>query len=161
QGPAASLASECPHAPRAIVAVIDRAMAPSAEARFPGAASMAAALESVLSPRDSSRGRRRLLTGVGIFSLALVVFLASRAAVNQTPPTAEFSVFPPANMVLDEDPANSAVSPDGRLLAFVARDSTRTSRLWVRPLNSLSARALDGTEGAEGPFWSPDSRSLG
>ncbi len=33
--------------------------------------------------------------------------------------------------------------------------------LWVRPLNTLHARALTGTESATFPFWSPDGRSLG
>jgi hypothetical protein len=31
----------------------------------------------------------------------------------------------------------------------------------VRPLSSLETRALDGTEGATRPFWSPDSRFIG
>jgi len=54
-----------------------------------------------------------------------------------------------------------AVSPDGRLLAFVARTPEGRELLWVRPLDSLSARPLEGTEGASFPFWSPDSRSIG
>ena len=33
--------------------------------------------------------------------------------------------------------------------------------LWVRDLASGEARALNGTEGAYLPFWSPDSRELG
>ncbi len=33
--------------------------------------------------------------------------------------------------------------------------------LWVRPLDSTSARLLPGTEGADHPFWSADSRSIG
>ena len=33
-------------------------------------------------------------------------------------------------------------------------------RLFVRPLAETAARPLDGTEGAVGPFWSPDSRSI-
>jgi hypothetical protein len=35
------------------------------------------------------------------------------------------------------------------------------SRLWVRPLDSISGQVLPGTENALNPFWSPDSRSLG
>jgi Tol biopolymer transport system component len=49
-----------------------------------------------------------------------------------------------------------ALSPDGRYLAFTA-----SSGLWVRPLDSLEARALPGTEEARFPFWSPDSAFLG
>ncbi|MBI1790820.1 MAG: PD40 domain-containing protein [Acidobacteria bacterium] len=32
--------------------------------------------------------------------------------------------------------------------------------LWVRPLGSLTAQTLPGTEDAFFPFWSPDSRSI-
>jgi Tol biopolymer transport system component len=52
-----------------------------------------------------------------------------------------------------------AVSPDGRRLAFAATADGKTS-LWVRDLDSLASRPLAGTEGANGPFWSPDSRFL-
>lgn len=54
-----------------------------------------------------------------------------------------------------------ALSPDGRLLALAAIDAAGVSRLFVRQLDSQGAEPLDGTEGAEGPFWSPDSKSLG
>jgi serine/threonine-protein kinase len=54
----------------------------------------------------------------------------------------------------------SAISPDGRTIAFVAV-SGGAPLIWVRPLDSVGARELPGTEGAQYPFWSPDSRSLG
>jgi Tol biopolymer transport system component len=54
----------------------------------------------------------------------------------------------------------SAISPDGRTLAFVATNAKREMLLHVRPLESPLARALPGTEGAGRPFWSPDSKSL-
>jgi Tol biopolymer transport system component/predicted Ser/Thr protein kinase len=54
-----------------------------------------------------------------------------------------------------------AISPDGRLLAFVAPPSPGAGNvLWVRPIGDLQARPLAGTEGAGSPFWSPDSRYL-
>src|SRR5262249_8115494 len=34
-------------------------------------------------------------------------------------------------------------------------------RLWLRPLDSLSTRPLQGTEGAAHPFWSPDNKYVG
>ena len=58
------------------------------------------------------------------------------------------------------DPASFALSPDGRQIAFVATDAGRP-RLWLRSLNSVSARPLAGTEGATIPFWAPHGRSLG
>ena len=50
------------------------------------------------------------------------------------------------------------VSPDGNKLAFTA--SGEKAGIWVRDLESVSARLLEGTKGAVSPFWSPDSRSL-
>jgi serine/threonine protein kinase/Tol biopolymer transport system component len=54
-----------------------------------------------------------------------------------------------------------AVSPDGQFLAFVASNSEGTDLLWLRPLGSPTTQALSGTDGANCPFWSPDSRSIG
>ncbi len=55
-----------------------------------------------------------------------------------------------------------APSPDGRKLAFVGRSGDGVARVWVRSLDTLEARPLDGTEGAYNfPFWSPDSRFIG
>jgi Tol biopolymer transport system component len=53
------------------------------------------------------------------------------------------------------------ISPDGKVLAFVAMDVSGQGLLYVRPLDSLEARPLEGSDGASLPFWSPDSRSLG
>ncbi len=53
----------------------------------------------------------------------------------------------------------SAISPDGRILAFVI-NANGTTQLYVRPLDSLTGRTLPGTENAGRPFWSPDSKSL-
>jgi eukaryotic-like serine/threonine-protein kinase len=52
-----------------------------------------------------------------------------------------------------------SVSPDGHKLAFTA--SGAQSGIWLRDLDTLEWRRLVGTEGAVGPFWSPDSRYLG
>jgi Tol biopolymer transport system component/predicted Ser/Thr protein kinase len=53
----------------------------------------------------------------------------------------------------------SALSPDGRMAAFVAAMNGKTG-LWVRALDETGARLLPGTEGAADPFWSPDSKSI-
>ncbi len=54
-----------------------------------------------------------------------------------------------------------AVSPDGRQIALVVRQADGTDMLMIRPLDSLIARPLPGTEGGRYPFWSPDSRTVG
>jgi serine/threonine protein kinase len=54
-----------------------------------------------------------------------------------------------------------AVSPDGREVVFQALSTDGKSRLWLRPLDSLTARPLAGTDDGIYPFWSPDGKSLG
>jgi serine/threonine protein kinase len=56
--------------------------------------------------------------------------------------------------------SNFAISPDGRALAFTATNE-KGSHLWVRSLNALQPQSLSGTDGANYPFWSPDSRFIG
>ena len=60
-------------------------------------------------------------------------------------------------------PAGNAavVSPDGSQLAFVAQPHGGAPRLYVRRLDQLTATPLAGTEGAVGPFFSPDGQWLG
>jgi len=58
--------------------------------------------------------------------------------------------------------ADIAISPDGKLLAFVARPNTAdASSLYVRPTGSTAFTRLVGTDDAAQPFWSPNSRSIG
>jgi Tol biopolymer transport system component len=53
------------------------------------------------------------------------------------------------------------VSPDGSKVAFIARAAAGPAQLWVRPLQSLSAKAIEGTENPQGiAFWTEDSRFL-
>ena len=73
-----------------------------------------------------------------------------------TPQSVRFNIPPPGTV-----PAEMfSLSHDGRVIVFVAPDGP-TTRLWIRPLDGLEARALSGTDGATYPFWSPDSSSIG
>ena len=58
--------------------------------------------------------------------------------------------------------SNVAISPDGTRLAFVAADSADGPRkLFTRRLDQPKAVKLPGTEGALGPFFSPDGQWVG
>jgi Tol biopolymer transport system component len=59
---------------------------------------------------------------------------------------------------IDNDPGGAlALSPDGALLAFVARrDEKARPQLYLRRLDQLQAISLAGTEDAVSPFFSPD-----
>jgi hypothetical protein len=50
-------------------------------------------------------------------------------------------------------------SPDGRSFVFFGTSPGEGSSLWIRRLESVEARRLPGTEGAEGAvIWSPDTK---
>lgn len=53
-----------------------------------------------------------------------------------------------------------ALSPDGSVLAYAAEHGG-TSQLYLRALDRFDSKPIPGTEGAYGPFFSPDGRSLG
>jgi Tol biopolymer transport system component len=102
--------------------------------------------------------------GRGAFAWSLVTLLAittiGLAVVHfrETAPAREvvrFLIPPPPASTFD---IYLALSPDGRRLAFTARDKDGVIHLWVRELDTLEARLLPGTDGAWSPFWSPDGR---
>jgi serine/threonine-protein kinase len=53
-----------------------------------------------------------------------------------------------------------ALSPDGRLVVFAGTRGTET-QLYARGLDDADATPLPGTEGASGPFFSPDGAWIG
>ena len=53
------------------------------------------------------------------------------------------------------------ISPDGKVIAFTAADSTGKSMIWLRPVESIKANRVEGTEEARLPFWSYDGKYLG
>jgi Tol biopolymer transport system component len=57
-------------------------------------------------------------------------------------------------------PLEFAISPNGRYLTFVA-SGDGVQRLWLRSLDKTDVQSLPGTDNAEYPFWSGDSRSIG
>jgi eukaryotic-like serine/threonine-protein kinase len=93
-----------------------------------------------------------VLFGLASLALALLFF-------HKSPPSAgsfRSSILPPEGVAFE----SFAISPDGRTLAFTAAWKGNTV-LWVRPLDSLEAKPLPGTEYASQPFWSADSRNIG
>ncbi|HEV8375883.1 MAG TPA: protein kinase, partial [Candidatus Polarisedimenticolia bacterium] len=56
--------------------------------------------------------------------------------------------------------AAAILSPDGRTLAFIAGEE-RSRKLYVHRLDRAETMALSGTDGARGPFFSPDGHWIG
>jgi serine/threonine-protein kinase len=92
-----------------------------------------------------------------------IASIATAAAVvtGWRPSTAPAAELPALKFTLPisgeslERTALPVISPDGRHVAF-AKGGT----LWVRSLDQLEARQLAGTDGAQFPFWSPDSQQV-
>jgi hypothetical protein len=92
--------------------------------------------------------------GVG---LAFALWAPWRTPARAMPTRVEATLGADVSLAgLDIGPA-IALSLNGRTLAFVAQASgAAPSQLYVRRLDQLQASALAGTEGAFGPFFSPD-----
>ena len=54
-----------------------------------------------------------------------------------------------------------AITRDGRRIAYVALDPGGESRLYLRALDRLESDAVQGSEGARQPFFSPDGGRVG
>jgi serine/threonine protein kinase/Tol biopolymer transport system component len=118
---------------------------------------------SVATGGPAKQWRSWLILGTaGLLTLvaALFAFLYFNQK-NPKPPASQamrFEIPLPEKLSLS---GNNAVSPDGRELAFIGSGVDGQSHLWVRSLEAVEARSLDGTEGAGGwPIWSPDSRFI-
>ena len=123
----------------------------------------AASVSEESKPAPASSRLPWLVAGIA----ALIALSVVAAYIFQSPkPTAvvQSSILPPpgtsfVTMLPASGPA--VLSPDGTRIAFTARDDKSKVLLYVRPLTSLSAQPLPGTEEATYPFWSPDSREIG
>ena len=120
--------------------------------------------EAGAAPSPSPPHGWRARTAWAIGGLAIGCLLAATALWTLAP-----SPEPPAVRRLTLDlpspmarGSGFALSPDGSTLAYVGRTAGgRTRQLMVRHLNEADARALDGTEGALDPFFSPDGTWIG
>jgi serine/threonine protein kinase/Tol biopolymer transport system component len=100
------------------------------------------------------------LVGVAVASLVAVGLARSGILSRPRPAISRplrLSIVPSQETLV----ANPAISPDGRRIAYPARRPGGPAMLWVRDLDSFVAQPLNGTEGADQPFWSPDSKNLG
>ena len=165
----------------ALERVVMHCLEKSPEQRFQSARDVAFALEALSGlssgramtaalplTAERTRNRERLAWIVsGVLLLGLLATLPFALAHLRRAPADErvlkVSVLLPEKAIMIGGVSAMALSPDGRRMAFVASFEGR-DLIWVRSLDSLSAQALPGTEGAlvqSPPFWSPDSRFIG
>ena len=93
------------------------------------------------------------VTAIVLLALACVYFF-------QTLPEAPLRRFAFTPESLYETSGwRAAISPNGRHIVYVA--GGEETKLWVRDLDREEPRELAGTDGAQQPFWSPDSQFIG
>jgi Tol biopolymer transport system component len=164
----AAISTIQPLVPLALDRMVTRCLAKAPDSRWQSAADLedelrwiAAGGGKAVGPPER-RGRSARLTwtllamgGLTIVALSVpaVIHLREQPASR---PEVRFELTTPAT----RQPLHFAISPDGEHLVFVA-SGDGAQRLWHRPLAAVTARPLGGTEGAEYPFWSPDSRAVG
>src|SRR5262249_1710516 len=102
------------------------------------------------------RPERHAWVATGVLAVALAAalvpygFYFMRAPAEA--PVIRFEIPAPGN-------GGPAISPDGQLIAYIAASGGKPA-IWIRPIGSLAAKQLSGTENATGPFWAPDSHRL-
>ncbi|MGA8265520.1 MAG: protein kinase [Ignavibacteriaceae bacterium] len=92
-----------------------------------------------------------------IFLLFLFVFNNKVTEVQEVKAT----ILPPHGVNFDNQRgSNLTISPDGKYISFIGVDFAGNEKLWVRPVNSLTARPLANASFEAYPFWSPDSKTI-
>jgi Tol biopolymer transport system component len=153
--------------PLPLAHVIELCLEPDLENRWQSASDVKRELEwaGKSQPASVAAPRTRpwtIATAVAGIIAAVVIWVAWRqpaVAVEERP--VQFQINPPPGVTFRFGVAGgSAISPDGRMMA-VAGASSQARRLWLRSLDAAGLRELPTTDGAQYPFWSPDSRSIG
>jgi eukaryotic-like serine/threonine-protein kinase len=165
-----------PMTPPAFDRVVRTCLAKDPDDRWQTARDVALQLQGIQQDRSATLApvaapRRRVPVAALALALAAVSLVVGALVGRAVLPRATVmparlvrsSVLPPPGTQFRFLDANTglAVSPNGRRIAFTARDADDRSLLWVRDLDSLEPFAISGTEEASFPFWSPDGKRLG
>jgi Tol biopolymer transport system component/tRNA A-37 threonylcarbamoyl transferase component Bud32 len=164
-----SLEEVAPLTPPALERVVSRCLEKDPDDRWQTARDVTAELQwvakggsrvglpAVITGRRRNRERLAWAACV-VATLAAIGFAIAWVRRAPTPaPVVRFAVPVPEHLI---SVGPSALSPDGRFIAFDGADAGGRRQIWIRALDALEPRPLSGTEGTSRPFWSPDSRQL-
>jgi Tol biopolymer transport system component len=164
--------------PSRLVTLLRRSMAKDARRRLRDAGDLRLELEELrgLGPAAEPRRWRRpmALLLLGGRAIAAIAVAWPRLRAPGTAPPAPAA--PVIRATLDTGPAiepvfgsrvflanrvSLAISPDARTVVFVGRKDGGRPQLFRRPLDAGQAEPIPETEGADGPFFSPDGQWIG
>ncbi len=132
------------------------------EAQGPQPATPAAPVAAA--PVTAAPGRRRLgavgLIAAGVALGAVAMGFWPRAATGPAGPPSLVAQIPAPPDTLLAFYDGFELSPDGSTLAFAARTPSGLRQIWLRSLDTGTARPIPGTDNGNLPFWSPDGRSV-
>ena len=113
--------------------------------------------------KSSSQFTLAALAVVTILAAVLAILYARQPAPDTRVMRTYVKSEEGSGFIFSGDQKGFAISPDGLNLAYVASTPSPDSKsaLWIRPMDSLHARLLPGTEAAGFPFWSSDGRFIG
>lgn len=138
--------------------IVKRCLAKAPEERWQDIGDIAAAMQLLAGSVPRAVPNRLGSIAAAVLGLIAVVFMVAYLTRKTTESiVTRFSFAPPVK----PDFTQLAISPDGRQVAFTAATANGGQTLWVRRIDSYNAEELPGTEGANGPFWSPDGRFIG
>jgi len=113
---------------------------------------------------SGARARRRWvwIAGLACVISAGVAGLAIWSLKPAPPAPVTRSVFslPPGEQLAGLAQPAVALSPNGKQIVYVASQGS-VQQLYLRSMDSFEARPIAGTEGASGPFFSPDGQWVG
>jgi len=101
-----------------------------------------------------------VLTGLVVAVVAVGIAIWNRPAPAPQPVSRTVITLPAGDRLPPADQRALALSPDGKLLAYVAIHDA-VQQLYLRAIDGFEAKAVAGTEGATAPFFSPDSQWVG
>ncbi len=123
----------------------------------------AAGSAAAAAPPSLRRGAwRPWLLGFAVGAAAIALVALALAARSTAPPPSlyRFAISGASGASPVGGAGNSAISPDGRRVAFVGIGAEGRQGLWIQELDQIRARLLSGTEGVSHPFWAPDSQRV-
>ncbi len=164
-----------PETPLAIERIIRRCLRKDGRRRLQSIGDARVEIEEWLDhvPAGGLPGERREEGWLGRLAPWVIAAVASGVAVAAwfvLQPERLRSPSPPSALMLSPEPGVSfsdhyttavSASPDGRHLVYAGVDAEGIEELYVRSLDSLDARKVEGSVDGRQPFFSPDGEWLG